>query len=249
MSTPRAILAAGNVYIDRLDASGNPTGMQLEGSTSNFKITPENELKELLSEGRDNFGEALAAVMIPGKTKAGFTLQTPSTESFAMSVLGTAAAGSQASGSLSAEAVTTIADRYVSIGKKKLSNLVVKDVTDTTTYTLDTDYKVDLLSGLIKALSSGSIGSGAVIHVSADYAAFTYADINPNSDPSARFKIFFAGKNFADGKLIEVTAKKVGLALSGELDYSGADFLKLDLSGTCEIPTGETHAVDMMIEE
>ena len=248
-STPRAILAAGNVYMDRLDSSGNATGYRLEGSTANFKLTPENEQKELLSKGRDNYGEAIATVMVPGKTKLSMTLQTPSSESFAMAVLGSASSGTQSSGSASSEAVTAIADRYVDLTYKQVSSVVVKDATDATTYVLDTDYKLDTTSGMIKALSTGSIGDGDTLHVSYSYAAITYATINPNSDPSARFKIKLAGKNFADDKQIEVVCKKVGLSLTSDLDFGGDDFLTLELEGTCEVPSGATHAIDIFFEE
>ncbi len=249
MSTPRAILAAGNVYMDRLDSNGDPTGYRLEGSTADFKLAPENEEKELLSKGRDNYNEALAVVVVPGKTKVSLTLQTPSSESFAMAVLGSGTAGSQSAGSAVAEAVTAILGYFVALAFKKISNVVVKDVTDATTYVLDTDYSLDVITGMIKALPGGDISNSDILHVSYDYAAFSYTTINPNSDPSARFKIFLAGKNFADDKIIEVTCKKVALALTGDLNFGGSDFLMLELSGTCELPTGVTHAVDIMMEE
>jgi len=249
MSTPRAILASGNVYMDRLDDDGNPTGYRLEGSTADFKLAPENEEKEILSKGRDNYGESLATVILPGKTKLSLTLQTPSSESFAMAVLGAATAGSQTASSASAEAVTAILGYYAALAFKKVSAVVVKDVTDATTYVLDTDYSLDVTTGMIKALVGGAIANAAVLHVSYDYAAFSYATINPNSDPSARFKIFLAGKNYADSKIIEVTCKKVGLALTGDLNFGGSDFLMLELAGTCELPTGVTHAVDILMEE
>lgn len=252
MATPRAILAAGNVYMDRLDSSGVATGYRLEGSTADFKLTPENEEKELLSRGRDNYGEALATVMVPGKTKVSFTLQTPSSESFAMAVLGDTTAANQASGTVAVgtpEDVVAIDDLYVDLDFKMVSLVVVKDATDVTTYVLDTDYSLDTTSGMIKTLSTGSIADGVTIHLSYTYAAVTATTINPNSDPSARFKIKLAGKNFADDKMVEVLCKKVVLALSGDLNFGGDDFLILELEGTCELPTGVTHAVDIFMEE
>ncbi len=252
MATPRAILAAGNVYMDRLDSNGDATGYRLEGSTADFKLAPENEEKVLPSRGRDNYGEALATVMIPGKTKVSLTLQTPSSESFAMAVLGGTTTDDQASGSVSVgspEDVVAIDDLYVDLDYKMVSAVVVKDSTDAVTYDITDDYVLDTTSGMIKIVGSGAITGGATLHLSYTYAAVAGTIINPNSDPSARFKIKLAGKNFADDKLVEVTCKKVVLALAGDLNFGGDDFLTLALEGTCEVPTGETHATDIFMEE
>jgi hypothetical protein len=248
-ATPRAILAAGNVYMDRLDASGNPTGYRLEGSTADFKLTPENEEKELLSQGRDNYGEALSTVMVPGKTKVSMTLQTPSSESFAMAVLGTATADNQSSDTVSNEEVTVIEDYYCELANKQASSLTVSATSGGASLTLGTDYEVDLFSGLVKPLSTGALHGVSSMFVSYTAAAITAYTIHPNSDPSARFKIRLAGKNFADDKQVEVVCKKVALALSSDLNFGGTDFLTLELEGTCELPSGETHAVDFFFEE
>lgn len=249
MPTPRAILAAGNVYIDRLDSDGNPTGYRLEGSTADFKLTPENEEKELLSRGRDTYGQAIATVMVPGKTKIGMTLQTPSSDSLAMAVLGTTTPGSQSAGSAVSEVVTANLGYYVELDYQKVSNVVVKDSADVTTYVEDTDYIVDEMAGMIKAIDGGSITYEETLHVSYDYAAYSYADIVPNADPSRRFKVKLAGKNFADGKLVDILARKVVLATSGDLGFGGDDFLTLELEGTCEMPDATTDAVTIRIQE
>jgi len=251
-STPRAILAAGNVYIDRLDSNGNPTGYRLEGSTADFKLSPENEEKELLSRGRDTYGQAIATVKVPGKTKISMTMQTPSSDSLAMAVLGTATSGSQTAGSVDAgtpEDVVAKLGYYVELDHKQVSNVVVKDATETTTYVENTDYIVDEMAGMIKVLSGGSITDGETLHLSYDYAAYDYADIVPNTDPSRRFKIKLAGKNFADGKMIEILARKVVLATSGDLGFGGDDFLMLEMEGTCEMPDALTDAVTIRIQE
>ena len=251
MTTPRAILAAGNVYMDRLDSSGNATGYRLEGSTADFKLTPENEEKELLSQGRDNYGESLATVMIPGKTKVSLTLQTPSSESFAMAVLGSTSDASQSAATVTDEAVPVISGYYVDLANKQVSSVTVYDSAGTsgTKYTENTDYVIDERSGMLKAVAGGNIADGATVYVNYTAAAVTGTIISPNSDPTARFKIKLAGKNFVDDKQIEVTCKKVALALTSDLNFGGSNFLTLELAGTCELPTGATHAVDIFVEE
>lgn len=242
-------LGAGDVYIDRLDQDNNATGYTLEGSVADFSINVENEIKEQTSKGRKTYGQVLATATIPGKPSVTFTLQKVSSTNMAMAVLGAATTGSQEEGSATAEAVTAKVGKYVDLGFAKISNLVVKDETDTTTYADGTDYYVDEDLGMIMALAGGSITDADVLHCAYDYAAYDYSDITGNSDPNIKVKIRFGGKNFVDGKTIDAVCYQVALRPTSALGLISEDFMEVALEGNCEIPEGGTTAFTIRRQE
>lgn len=55
-------------------------------------------------------------------------------------------------------------------GTPPIRNVIVKDSTDTTTYTEGTDYTVEYQAGKVNRLAAGAIGSGATVHITYDTA-------------------------------------------------------------------------------
>ena len=152
----------GKVLIDILDDAGAETGLQLKGNCKSFTITGDSETEEVTSNDRDGFGEVLFSDTLPKPHKADFVFNGFDIELFAMGFGGVATTLTQTAGSTGGTpiAITAIADRFVETGKRKISNLVVKDETDATTYTLGTDYIFNERLGMICALSTGGIGDG-----------------------------------------------------------------------------------------
>lgn len=245
-------LGSGDVYIDRLDADNNPTGYRLEGSVGDFSINVENEIKEQTSKGRNNYGQVIATATIPGKPTVSFTLQKVSSTNMAMAVLGAATSGSQSAGtveSASPESVTAKHGMYVDLDYVKISNLVVQDESESTTYVEGTDYYVDEDLGMLMALASGNSSDAEVLHVSYDYAAYDYSDITGNTDPNIKVKIRFGGKNFVDGKSLDAICHQVSLRPTSALGLISDDFVELALEGNCEIPDGGTTAFKIRRQE
>lgn len=58
----------------------------------------------------------------------------------------------------------------IDLGHEGIMNLVVKSQDGVTTYVLGTDYNVDLISGIITRLSTGSIAADATVQLTYDYA-------------------------------------------------------------------------------
>ncbi len=105
-------------------------------------------------------------------------------------------AANQSSGSAVSEVVNApaILDRSVFLAFTNVSSVVVKDVTDTTTYVEGTDYEiVNATTGELKILSGGSISVSDELHISYDYAARNRSKIVPGKDfrinGSARLEI------------------------------------------------------------
>ncbi len=85
----------------------------------------------------------------------------------------TPSAQTQASGTGVSEAIVAVRDAWVCLGKQNVSSLVAKDSTNATTYVLDTDYELDVESGMFRALSTGAIADGATVNTTYSHAAMT----------------------------------------------------------------------------
>lgn len=241
-----SFLGSGDLYIDRLTAAGVSQGAKIAGATSKFEIIPESELKEQTGKGRSNYGQVIASAVLPGKTTIKLTINQLDAENMALALLGDVTAGGQASGSVTAQAVTAIADRYVELGKYSVSNVVVQDVTDTTTYAEGTDYVINTRLGMIKALSTGSIADADVLHINYDYAAASFDTIATGTTPTIRAKLVLDGTNFVTGKNCTVTVLSARLKPTSAIDFLSDDFLPLELEGLCEIPEGQTSPVNVV---
>lgn len=240
-----SFLGGGDLYIDRLTDAGVSQGAKLGGNCTQFALIPESEIKEQTGKGRDNYGQVIASATLPGKTSIKLTLNQLDAENLAIAFLGSVTAASQASGTLSAAEVTAIQDRWVEIGKEQLSNVVVQDSTDTTTYVLGTDYELNARLGLIKVLSTGSIGNGDTLHISASYAEVNYQKITGADSPIIRTRLMLDGKNYVNGRNCKVVVKDARLKPTTEVDFLSDDFLPLELEGVCEIPDGESTPFDI----
>lgn len=243
-----SFLGAGDLYIDRLTSAGVSQGAKVAGACTQFSLIPESEIKEQTGRGRSNYGQVIAAATLPGKTSIKLTLNQLDAENLALAFLGSTAAGTQESGTISAAspiAVTAIHDKWIEIGKEDLSSVVVKDVTDTTTYDVGDDYELNTRLGLIKILSTGAISDEAVVHVSGAYGAVAWTKITGADSPVIRAKLILDGINYVDGRNCKVVVKNARLKPSTEVDFLSEDFLPLELEGVCEIPSGETTPFDI----
>lgn len=245
-------LGSGDVFVDLLDEDNATTGYRLEGSVKGFEIQVENEIKEQISYGRETRGQVLATAVIPGKPMLRFTFQKLSSVNMAMAVLGAAVSGSQTAGEVTAASpqnVTAKPGFYVDLGKAKISDLVVKDATDTTTYVEGTHYLVDDDLGMIMVIAGSGIDEDDVLHASYSYAAYSYSDITGNSNPNIKVRIRFAGKNYVDGKSLVGNFFQVALRPTSALPLISDDFIELAIEGNCEIPTGGTTAFTIRRQE
>ena len=124
-------------------------------------------------------------------------------------------------------------DTALSVGAKYLSNVVVKDATDATTYVEGTDYTLDLDRGIITVLSTGgSIVVSDVLHVTYDNAA--YDDINIEGYIETKIEGVLIFKSCAgNGLNYTYTFHRVSLLATGDYSLKNAtEFNKLSFEGT-----------------
>jgi len=243
-----SFLGAGDLYFDRLTSAGVRQGAKLEGACTQFALQTESEVKEQTGKGRINYGQVIASATVPGKTTVKVTINQIDAENLAVLFGGDVVAGQQASGSIDAGSpmsVTAIHDRYVEIGKESLSNIVVKDESDVTTYTAGEDYILHARLGMIKVLSTGAITDGDVLHISGDYGAVGFKKVTGGTSPILRARMVLDGQNYQTGRNCKVVVKDARLKSNTELDFLSDDFLPLELEGVCEIPEGEDTPFDI----
>ena len=150
----RGFLGAGDLYIARY-VNGVLQAYQGPFEASKFEIKPNVDLKELVSKGRDTYGQVIESVAIPQPADLTVDLPEVNKESLAIAMLGTVAAVSQTAGSLTDEAVViTALDNWYPLSKSALTGtaggtMVVKNAGGTVTYDEGEDYIVERQTGMI----------------------------------------------------------------------------------------------------
>lgn len=192
------------------------------GNAPNFSVSQTVEKKEHFSSRSGlQVKDATVVTKITGAGK--FTLDEPNITNLNFFIMGDVIADiSQASGTLSAQAFTAREDKWITLGKRKLSSVVVKDVTDAITYVLGTDYELEADAGLLMALSAGAIADAAILHVSCNYAAATMNRADGGSKTQWEGDFWFVGAP-PKGKVTDVKGY-VNLAPEGEIPMIGEDW-------------------------
>ena len=82
------LLCAGDVYLDRLDANGNSTGLRKIGNATRFAINEPSERQQRTGRGRDNYGQVLDDVAIKQPSTIALTLDEVDKTNLAFALLG-----------------------------------------------------------------------------------------------------------------------------------------------------------------
>lgn len=237
----RGFLGAGDLYIRRL--IGNAYGpWQGKYECTKFEIKPNVELKEMVSKGRDTYGQVIESVAIPQPADLTVDLAEVNKESLAIAMLGTVAATSQTSGSLTAVDIlgpAVVLDSWVPLTKYALTgNPTVTNAAASTTYVEGVDYLVDKAMGWFKPLSTGAIVAGAALKFTSSYAAASGNEIRGMTDPQLRCQFRLEGKNFADGLPFSVIVYEAVIAADSAFDFLQDDFAAVSLPGRMKTPVG-----------
>lgn len=238
-NSPFSFIGAADAYVDVLSDTGVRTGLELKGDCTEFTPKPDADRKERTAHGRSNYGQVLASVTLPKPMTATIKFGQIDQALFAAAFFGTNTDLTQASGTvIVAENLTTIADRFVEIGKYMVSDVVVKDPTDTTTYVEGTDYTVNPRLGMLCALSSGAIPSGEVVKITYSHAAVAGTSMAAMTKSNVRIRVKLDGQNFADGRNFISDIYQMRLSPTSNFSLIGEDFVDVTFEGTLETPTG-----------
>ena len=231
-------LGAGDLLIDR-DLQG---GFLYVGNATQFAINEtEADVKERISKMRDTYGQALDTVTLAKPPKITITIDEFDVENLAIALRGIVEVLNQASGSVTNQEYTAKADKWIELGKRKVSSVVVKSQDETTTYNEGEDYVVNTRLGLLKVLSSGAISDGATIKVSFSYEAVTGKRVLASRQAEIECALLLDGMNKVNGRDCTVRVYKAKLRPSAEVDFLADDFQSLTLEGTLVTPEGKTE--------
>lgn len=244
MTASRGFMGAGDLYIARFN---NSTGLfdNFVGpiETTKFEIKPKVDLKEMTSKGRSTYGQVIESVPIPKPFDFTVEFGEVNAETLTSAFLGTQSPINMGAGTLVDKEVVTKLDAWSEIGHMNImtANLVVTNVSQSTTYVLGTDYEVNYRLGMIKALSSGSIPSGATVSIDGSYGAVSGTQISGGTNAQIRAKFRLDGKNFADNLPCIVDVHEAIIAADGSFDFLANDFASVSLPGRLKTPVGKSE--------
>jgi hypothetical protein len=242
-NTQTGLIAGGDLYMDFLDDNGNSTGYVLVGNCKKFAPKVETETKENKLNGRATLGQTADSYTRITSSTISLVFNRYDPTLLAAAFMGSAVDQTAVLGAYTAS-ITGIKDKWVSVGQYDLATCVVKDVTDTTTYVLDTDYAVNLRTGMIKVLTVAL--DTDTLHITGNVAAKTGSKITGATRPMVNVALRLDGKNFADGAAIQVTVWRAQIRAESEFDFMGEDFPELSFTGTMTTPTGKSWPFEVV---
>lgn len=226
-------LGGGDLYFNR-KVNGVEQGFKRFGNAIKFEIKENTDPKKRISKQRDSYGDVIDEVHIRQAPEIEIELDDLNKDNIALVFLASVTSESVSSGSIVSEPVTVITlDSSVRLANGAVSNVVVKDVTDVTTYTVGTDYDIlDAKLGLIYIIDGGAITAADILHITYDNALRKSNQILGGSESNIKMALLMNGKNFVDESDAEVNVWEAILSPDAGLDFLADDFNKLTLKGS-----------------
>jgi hypothetical protein len=236
------ILLGGDVYIDRFDATGNPTGLIGPLNTGKLLVKMEVEEKVQPSQMKADFGQARATVNIPKPSVISVEFRDQPPEIIAMALLGSPDTLSEALASVTDEAITAVLGRWVDLPNRSITagTVVVTDSPMTETYVEGTDYEINYVTGLLRAIAGGGIADSDALLVDYDSVAVSGVTIAGGSQSQITARIILDGVNLVTGKAVHFEAHKATLRPESDIDLNSGEFISSDLTGNMQTPPGKT---------
>ena len=227
-------LGSGQVYIDRLDATGKRTGERFLGNVPKLTISTSEETKEIHSSV-DGARALLAKNTLSRTAKASLSLNEVTQKNLALALCGTELTLSQTSGSFGVGAGDPVGSSVIQpqptcqgglwypLAKRNVSAVTVKHTTITgTTLTAGTDYEIDTVRGRIFVVAGGA-GDNKLL-----WAEYTYGTDTRNSVSAIDATVKAYMRFIADpsqGPVVEAEFWNCVLAPQGDLDLIGEDYV------------------------
>lgn len=237
--TARAFLGAGDLYLAR-QVSGVWENYAGPFECAKFEIKPNVDLKEQISKGKTTYGQVIETVALQKPADLSVDLTEVNRETLAIALLGTTAALTQTSGTLTDEAISAKLDKWVPLTKAAFNQagFTVKHTTNTPVYVEGVDYIVNRALGWVKAITGGAITENQSVKVSGTYAAITGTEIKGSTQAQLRVRMKLDGKNFADDLPCIVTVHEAVIAADAAFDFLSDNFATVTMPGRMKTPTG-----------
>jgi hypothetical protein len=229
-----------DVRLAYVDEDGVPIGgyIGIVNPVSLGVETPEPTRTQRVSKMRDSYGQALDEIVTPSPTQITFsTDETGDAEVLGWGLNGEAVNYTQAAATVTDAVTAVVKGKWVRLPHRSISSLVIEPEGGGTAYTLNTDYLVDAISGMVLITQGGAIATGDV-QVSYSAAALTGKRVDAGTRANINVRIEGEGTNRANGRPVHVVVPRASLSASGTLDLVGDEFLVTELTGTALKLTG-----------
>ena len=247
----RSFNGAGDVYFIRM-VDGVKQGLVGPIYADSLSITPSVETIQSTSKGRYDYGQVLESVNIAQPSEFSMALKEVTGDILTMAFLGTSAAFTEASGTLTGYDLTvTQVGTWLPIGKKNLATLVTVEDAATGGATLieGTDYKLNRPMGWIMALAGGALAVNDHVFITCAHSGATGTNVKGSTRTEVRVEIIFDGINQADGTQCTATIWEAILAPDSEFDFLADDFGNVNLTGTLKTPVGKDAPYEVLIQD
>lgn len=235
-------LLSGNLYFGK---SENSNLFRHVGEADKFAITTATEKKAFVSKRPLQYGQDACAVYVAQATEIAISLRSTNMENLKLMFLGEEADTTSMSGFVTSKSITAANDSCQFLPHRNISNVVLTDDTEVTTYVDGTDYSLDTTSGILKTLSTGSIVDESALKISYDYRAFSGYKIDGGKFGSVTIPVKLVGKNLANDREVVFFAPSCVITSSTEIDFLQDDFITIELTGTLQIGSdGTLFSVD-----
>lgn len=236
MAKSTIFTGGGTLYYQKLNPDGSYEPIMLFGKTDNISFTTSVEWKEHYdSEGCTQLLDA----RYPSKKSAEIKFATSeiTLEMQNKAFLGNIVETNQAIATAEAVVVAgSLVKRgsIVDIGYYNATVVIVKDVTDTTTYVDGTDYTFDAKSGYITIIATGAIVDLAVLHLTVTAPAITFntSATMKQSSLAGRFIVITSSQTGNNYKYI---FKNVSVTQDGDFMLKGDEIGTLSFSGSAMV--------------
>lgn len=240
-------MGAGGVQFS-LIVGGVALGYGSQRETSKFEIKPDSDIKELVSKGRETYGQVIETVAIPKPSTVTINLREADYENLLLSFMGSPGTGiNQGAATVTDEVAVLKHATYTELANRNLNaaGLQVTHTSGAPTYVLGTDYEVIYLTGQIRAIKGGAIADGESVKVDYTAQAMTSKKIMGSTQSSIRARILFTGKNMADDTNVLLTAWEGVFTPEGAFDLLANDFGEVTLKGQLKTPAGKTSPYEV----
>lgn len=238
-------IGSGTLHFERV-VGGVSQGWLRFGNAIKFEIKENAEIKERKSKMRGSLGATLDSVAIKQSAELAITLDDLDKANLALAFLGDVVDGAIVGASITSEAQTAYVGKSVKTDFRNISALAVKDVSEVTTYVLDTDYAItNAEMGFIEILSGGGISDGDVLHLDYTYGTVTSSVVRGGTNSSIKMALKMDGENFADQSKVVVDVWEAVLAPQTGVDFLADDFATIELSGSLVKPDNKVSAYEI----
>jgi len=225
-------ITGGALFIEPYATDGVTLGDKIAFGTTD-EITLSTEVEKVQHNDTETKESVLDGDYVVGRTVTlSFTTADISPTMLSRAYLGSTSAVTQ-SAAVDVAVVTAavvIGGRY-NTGYRNVTSVVVKDVTDATTYVEGTDYTLAKKGGYIVILDGGSISATDVLHLTVNAPAGTGTLINAMQLDALQGRLTYTGEASV-GDSHEYVLEKVSLNASGDVALKSGEFTTISFEGS-----------------